>query len=122
MLSKLRKNINKTNRTKRVRFKLKHNGDRPRLIFNKSNRYLVAQIIDDKEGKTITYAATNEKDFPVKGFSIKNKEAAKELGKRIAERAVEKGVKQVMLDRSGMIYHGKIAEFADSARKGGLEF
>ena len=122
MLASLKKNFNKLNRTRRGRYKLKHNGDRPRLVFNKSNRYLMAQIIDDKSGSTLAYAVSSEKDFPVKGFSVKNKTAAVELGKRIAKRAIDKGLKQVMLDRSGIIYHGKLAAFADSAREGGLDF
>ena len=122
MLANLKKSFNKLKRTKRVRYKLKKNIERPRLVFNKSNRYLIAQVIDDKAGTTLAFAATYEKDFPVKGFSIKNKAAAVELGKRISARATKNGVKKVMLDRTGMIFHGKLAAFADSAREGGLEF
>jgi large subunit ribosomal protein L18 len=119
-----RKKIRETNerRTSRVRYKLKAVGNRHRLVFNKTNRYLIAQVIDEVNGKTLAYAASSEKDFPIKSFSRKNKASAIELGKIIAERAKSKGIKEVMLDRSGYIYHGKIAAFADSAREGGLVF
>lgn len=119
-----RKNIRETNdrRKTRVRYKLRANGSRPRLVINKTNRYLIAQVIDDGKGTTLAYAATSEKDFPIKSYSRKNKAAATELGKIIAQRASQKGVKEVMLDRSGFIYHGNVAAFADSAREGGLVF
>ncbi|MCC6274224.1 MAG: 50S ribosomal protein L18 [Leptospiraceae bacterium] len=122
MINKEKKNLRSIKRTKRIRFKLKASADRPRLVFNKTNRYLIAQVIDDKGGATLAYAISSEKDFPLKGETRKNKKSAIELGKVIAKRALSKGVKQVVLDRSGMIYHGKIAAFADSAREGGLEF
>jgi large subunit ribosomal protein L18 len=114
--------IKNDRRRKRIRYKLRMTGSRLRLVFNKTNRYLIAQVIDDSKGETLVYAHSSEKDFPVQTFSRKNKACATELGKRIAERAKTKGVKEVMLDRSGMIYHGTIAAFADSAREGGLEF
>jgi len=122
MDSKLKKSIVNDRRKSRTRFKLKSSGTRIRLVFNRSNRYLSAQVIDDVAGKTLAYATTFESDFPKKGKNAKNKDAATELGKIIAKRAIEKGVKQVMLDRSGLLYHGRIAAFADSAREGGLEF
>jgi large subunit ribosomal protein L18 len=109
-------------RIERSRYKLRKNGERPRLVFNKTNRYLIAQVIDDTKGATLAYAISSEKTFPVQGYSRKNKVAAAALGKIIAERAKTKGVKLVMLDRGGMVYHGKLAAFADSAREGGLEF
>ncbi|MDX1960321.1 MAG: 50S ribosomal protein L18 [Leptospiraceae bacterium] len=119
-----RKNIRETNdrRKSRVRYKLRANGVRPRLVINKTNRFMIAQVIDDSKGVTLAYAATSEKEFPIKSFSRKNKASASELGKIIAERAKQKGVIEVMLDRSGYIYHGNIAAFADSAREGGLVF
>ncbi len=111
-----------TRRTERIRYKLKKNGDRPRLVLNKTNRYLIAQIVDDTNGTTLAYAMSSEKDFPVQGYSRKNKKSAAELGKILAQRAKGKGVTKVMFDRSGKIYHGNLAAFADSAREGGLEF
>lgn len=122
MINKTKKIDNKNRRVARSRFKLKKEGTRPRLVFTKSNRYLTAQIIDDIQGKTIVYATTQEKDFPSHENSKKSKSAASQLGKLIAERAKKTGVVQVMLDRSGMIYHGAIAAFAESAREEGLEF
>lgn len=122
MINKLANRESKERRISRVRYKLKTNGDRPRLVFNKTNRFLIAQVINDLDGQTLAYAVTSEKDFPIKTFSRKNKEAATELGKIIAQRAKTKGVTKVMLDRSGIIYHGKLAAFAESARKEGLEF
>ena len=107
MINKQKHRPGQERRIERARFKLKQNGDRPRLVFNKTNRYLIAQVIDDTAGKTIAYAVSSEKSFPVQGYSKKNKQAATELGK---------------LDRSGIIYHGKLAAFAESARKEGLEF
>jgi large subunit ribosomal protein L18 len=122
MINKTQKKINKERRVSRARFKLKKNGQRPRLVFNKSNRYLIAQVIDDVAGKTLAYASTQEPNFPSHENSKKSKSAAQVLGKVIAERAKKAGVSLVMLDRSGMIYHGAIASFADAAREGGLEF
>ncbi|HMV44548.1 MAG TPA: 50S ribosomal protein L18 [Leptospiraceae bacterium] len=122
MINKQKHRPGQERRIERARFKLKTNGDRPRLVFNKTNRYLIAQVIDDKVGSTIAYAVTSEKTFPIKGYSKKNKQSATELGRMIAERAKSKGVTKVMLDRSGIIYHGNLAAFAESARKEGLEF
>jgi large subunit ribosomal protein L18 len=122
MINKQKHRPGQERRIERARFKLKANGDRPRLVFNKTNRFLIAQVIDDTAGSTIAYAVSSEKSFPGQGFSKKNKQAATELGKLIAERAKSKGIIKVMLDRSGIIYHGKLAAFAESARKEGLEF
>ncbi|PJZ26744.1 50S ribosomal protein L18 [Leptospira hartskeerlii] len=120
MINKLKKIAAKRRRAERSRFKLRQSSSRPRLVFNKSNRYLSCQIVDDVQGTTLVAASTLEATFA--GKSRKDKEAAKALGKAIGERAASKGVKVVMLDRSGMIYHGRIAAFADSAREAGLEF
>jgi len=117
------KKRNSTNRRKeRIRFKLRSNSDRPRLVFNKTNRFLIAQVIDDSKGATVAFAISSEKDFPEKGANRKSKASAGHLGKIIAQRAVAKGIKEVMLDRSGLLYHGRVAAFADSAREGGLQF
>lgn len=122
MIDKTKKNINQQRRASRSRYKLLQNGTRPRLVFTKSNRYLSAQVIDDVQGKTLVFATTLEKDFPAHENSKKSKSAAAQLGKVLAERAKKNGVSQVMMDRSGMIYHGAIAAFAEAAREGGLEF
>ncbi len=122
MISRKKIRETKERRIERIRYKLKITGSSPRLVINKTNRYLIAQVIDDKNGSTLAYASSSEKTFPITGYSRKNKNSAVELGKIIAERAKTKGVQKVMLDRSGSIYHGNIAAFADSAREGGLVF
>ncbi len=94
---------------------------RYRLIFVRSNQYISSQIIDDVSSKTLCSASTNEKSF-ADSKALKNKEAAKSLGVLIAKRAVEKGIKKVVLDRRGRLYHGRIVEFSEGARSQGLEF
>lgn len=102
----------------RIRKKISGNADKPRLCVFKSNKYFYAQLINDESGETLASASSIEKDY--RGNA--NKNSASEVGKRIAERAKEKGCKQVVFDRSGYIYHGNIKAFADSAREAGLEF
>jgi large subunit ribosomal protein L18 len=106
-----------------VKFSLQSDGERKRLLLRKTNRYLIAQIVDDETGRTLCQATTFEKSFAseVKG-SAKNREAARKLGEIIASRAKEKGITKVYFDRRGRLYHGKVAEFADRAREAGLEF
>lgn len=106
-------------RVKRVKAAILSRHPRPRLVFNRSNKYLSCQIIDDGKGITLCAATTSEKNFE---GSTQNKGAAKKLGEIIAARAKEKGVKEVVLDRRGRLYHGRIAAFADAARENGLEF
>lgn len=113
------KRVRLARRKVRVSNAIKPKTPRPRLVINRSNRYLHCQVIDDLTGRTLCAASTSEKEFKLRD---KNKEAAKLLGELIAERAVAKGVKQVVLDRRGIIYHGKVAAFADAAREKGLEF
>jgi len=122
MINKSSKYTTRIRRAERVRYKLRLQSGRPRLVFHKSNRYLTAQIIDDSKGVTLAYATTQSKDFPKHENSKKSKSAAEGLGKLIAEQAEKAGVKQVVLDRSGMVYHGRIAAFAEAARKAGLDF
>ncbi len=108
-------------RKRRTRYRLVQNANgRPRLSVFRSGRHIYAQVIDDLAGVTVASASTNEKDAKVaKPWNI---EAAKSIGKAIAERAVAKGVKQVVFDRGGYIYHGRVKALADAAREGGLEF
>ena len=84
-----------------------------------SNAHISAQIIDDVNGVTLAAASSNEKDF---GISGGNKEGAHKVGKLIAERAAEKGITEVVFDRGGYIYHGRVKELAEGAREGGLKF
>ena len=105
-------------RKKRVKFAIRPKEPTARLYLFRSNRYLHSQIIDDQKSHVLCCASTSEKDFPISGKNIK---AAHELGIIMAERATKKGVKKVIFDRRGMLYHGKIAEFVDSIRKNGLK-
>ncbi|HJW42667.1 MAG TPA: 50S ribosomal protein L18 [Rhizomicrobium sp.] len=108
-------------RKKRTRFRVVTNaGGRPRLSVFRSGRHIYAQVIDDWEKTTVAAASTNEKEG--KAPKTWNVEAASTVGKKIAERAIAKGVKQVVFDRGGYIYHGRIKALAEAAREGGLEF
>jgi large subunit ribosomal protein L18 len=107
-------------RQSRTRHRLTTHGTRPRLSIFRSGKHIYAQVIDDAQAVTVASASTNEKD----GKSPKswNVGAATSVGKKIAERTLAKGVKQVMFDRGGYIYHGRIKALADAARESGLEF
>jgi large subunit ribosomal protein L18 len=108
-------------RKRRTRYRLVQNASgRPRLSVFRSGRHIYAQVIDDLAGATVASASTNEKGMKV--AKSWNTEAAKAVGKVIAERAIAKGVKQVVFDRGGYIYHGRVKALADAAREGGLEF
>ena len=108
-------------RQKRTRFRVVTNAaGRPRLSVFRSGRHIYAQIIDDRAQETIVAASTNEKED--KAPKTWNVSAASTVGKKIAERAIAKGVKQVVFDRGGYIYHGRIKALADAARESGLEF
>lgn len=114
----LEKQVKKQRRAKRVRTKAKA-GNRPRLSVFRSNRHISAQIIDDKNGQTL---------FSFSDIKLKNQnkmakmEAAKEIGKRIAQAALKSGLKEVVFDRSGYRYHGRVKALAEGAREGGLVF
>ena len=116
-----RKDANKARlkRHKRVRAKISGTAARPRLAVYRSNAHISAQIIDDVAGVTLVSASTHEKDF--EGTSG-NKAAAKWVGQKIGERATAKGITEVVFDRGGYLYHGRVSELADGAREGGLKF
>ncbi len=97
-------------------------GERPRLSVFRSHKYIYAQIIDDRAGVTLAAASSNEPDMRKTLKSTGDVEAATEVGKLIAERARKAGVKQVVFDRGGYIYHGRVKALADGAREGGLDF
>jgi large subunit ribosomal protein L18 len=108
-------------RRQRVRTSLrKRAGTRPRLSVHRSGRHIYAQIIDDVQGRTLASASTNDKD--VRGTAGGNVAGAQEVGKRLAERARDAGVTQVVFDRGGFLFHGRVKALADAAREGGLEF
>ncbi|MBI1822007.1 MAG: 50S ribosomal protein L18 [Nitrospirae bacterium] len=108
-------------RHKRVRKKVHGTTERPRLSVFRSNLYLYAQIIDDTKGVTLAMASSQEKEI-AKKKSANNIESAKKLGLLLAKRAKEKKITQVVFDKGGYLYHGKIKALADAAREGGLVF
>jgi large subunit ribosomal protein L18 len=97
-------------------------GTRARLSVFRSSKHIYAQVIDDAHGKTLASASSLEKDMRESFKTGANIEAAKTVGKRLAERAVAQGVKEVVFDRGGYLYHGRVKALADAAREGGLEF
>ena len=105
-------------RHKRVRAKISGTPERPRLSVYRSENNIYAQIIDDVAGNTLCSASSVEKGFVGGG----NQEAAEQVGKMIAERAIAKGIEEVVFDRGGYIYHGRVQALADGAREGGLKF
>jgi len=107
---------------KRVRKKVFGTPERPRLAVYKSLKHMHAQIIDDTKGVTLVSASTVEKEIKEKIKGLTKTEAAKVVGQVIAERAKEKGIKAVVFDRGGFIYHGRVKAVAEGAREGGLEF
>ncbi|MBW8910663.1 MAG: 50S ribosomal protein L18 [Sphingomonas sp.] len=108
-------------RRRRVRTALRSRGGlRPRLSVHRSGRHIYAQVIDDEAGRTVAAASTLDKD--VKGTTGATAEAAAAVGKRVAERAKAAGVTQVVFDRGGFLFHGRVKALADAAREGGLEF
>ena len=104
----------------RIRNKISGTTERPRLAIFRSVNHIYAQIIDDKNGATLVSASSTEPGQ--RGRSGGNVEAAKEIGKLIAERAKEKGINRVVFDRGGYIYHGRVRNLAEAAREAGLEF
>ena len=106
-------------RHNRVRKHVRGSAERPRLAVFRSNRHVSAQVIDDRSGTTLASASTHESDLR-DGSS--NKDAAAKVGARVAERAKAAGVSQVVFDRGGFLYHGRVAAVAEGAREAGLEF
>lgn len=106
----------------RTRKKIKGTTERPRLAVFKSNKYIYAQIIDDVNGSTLVAASSFDKELREKFNGRVNAESAKAVGEAVAKKASEKGIKQVVFDRGGFLYHGRIKAIADAAREAGLEF
>ena len=104
---------------KRIRRKVAGNTARPRLAVFRSVKHIYAQVIDDSVGHTVAAASSNEKSGVKSGGNVAG---AKAVGKLLAERAKEKGVKSVVFDRGGYLYHGRVKALADAAREGGLQF
>ena len=119
MVKKTDRKMERTRRHLRVRTKVSGTSERPRLCVYRSNANLYVQIIDDVAGNTLVSCSTLDKDIKTKHA---NKEAAKEVGAMIAKKALEKGIKTVVFDRGGYLYHGRVKALADAAREAGLKF
>ena len=119
MFSKVDTNKQRLRRHKRIRAKISGTTARPRLDVYRSNANIYAQIIDDENGVTLLSASTLEKEFEGYGG---NKDAAKAVGTMIAKRALERGITEVVFDRGGYVYHGRVQALAEAAREGGLKF
>ena len=119
MVSNVNKNAMRLKRHIRVRGKISGTPECPRLNVFRSNANIYAQIIDDVNGVTLVSASTLEKDFE---GATGNVEAAKKVGLALAERAKAKGIEEVVFDRGGYLYHGRVAALAEGAREGGLNF
>ena len=119
MFKKVDKKASREKRHLRVRKKVFGTVERPRLSVYKSEKNIYAQVIDDINGVTLVAASSLDKDFSAKGG---NKEGAKLVGEVVAKRAIEKGITEVVFDRGGYIYHGRVKELAEAAREAGLQF
>lgn len=119
MINKTASSVSRISRHKRVRKLVSGTAQRPRLCVYRSLKNIYAQIIDDENGVTLCAASSKEKGFEGSGG---NSDAAKQVGLMIAKKAEEKGIKSVVFDRGGYIYHGRVQALADGAREGGLEF
>ena len=122
MVSKKSRSEVRAKKHMRVRNRISGTAEKPRLAVFRSNNHIYAQIIDDVEGKTLAAANTLQKDVKAELEKTNNVEAAAAVGKVIAQKALEKGIKTVVFDRGGFIYQGKIKALADAARETGLEF
>ena len=106
----------------KIRNRFSGTAERPRLAVFRSNNHVYAQVIDDVAGKTLVSASTLEKDIKAELKNTDDTDAATKIGEIVAKRALEKGIKAVVFDRGGYIYHGKVKALADAAREAGLEF
>ena len=119
MVKKADRNTARLNRHKRVRGKISGTAERPRLNVYRSTNNIYAQLIDDVKGVTLCAASSLDKEFEGTGG---NKDAARKVGMAIAKAAADKGITEVVFDRGGYIYHGRVKELAEGAREGGLKF
>ena len=119
MITKIDRKSERARRHARVRTKISGTAECPRLAVSKSNKNIIAQIIDDVKGETLVYVSTLDKDIKTKRA---NAEAAKEVGTAVAKKALKKNIKDVVFDRGGYIYHGVVKELAEAAREAGLNF
>lgn len=120
MINKKNRNASRKKRHARVRRKVNGTPSKPRLSIYRSGKHIYAQIIDDVAGHTLVSASTLEKGANLE--STNNKEAAKFVGEAVAKKALEKGIEEVVFDRGGFLYHGRVKELAEAAREAGLRF
>ena len=119
MIKQINRKEERQRRHARVRRKISGTAECPRLCVFRSNKNIIVQVIDDVAGNTLAAASTLDKEVKTKRANI---EAAKEVGALIAKRALEKNIKNVVYDRGGYIYHGRVAALAEAARENGLQF
>ncbi len=119
MISKLDKNKARIKRHKRIRNRIQGTSELPRLNVFRSSKNIYAQIIDDDKGFTLVSASSLDKEFGGRGG---NKEGARKVGMILAEKALVKDIREVVFDRGGYIFHGRVKELAEGAREGGLKF
>ncbi|MCT4612761.1 MAG: 50S ribosomal protein L18 [Clostridia bacterium] len=122
MIKRVPRSKNRMKKHMKVRNKITGTAERPRLSVFKSNAHIYAQIIDDVARTTIVAASTMEKEINAKLENTSNKEAAALVGEMVAKKAVEKGIEEVVFDRGGYVYHGKVEALANAARENGLKF
>ena len=122
MVKKASRSKIRENKHRRIRNRFAGTAERPRLAVFRSNNHMYAQIIDDTVGNTLVSASTLQKDVKAELEKTNNVEAAAKLGEVIAKKALEKGITNVVFDRGGFIYQGKIKALADAAREAGLQF
>mgnify|MGYP000673719077 FL=1 len=122
MVSKKSRTVVRENKHRRLRNRFSGTAERPRLAVFRSNNHMYAQIIDDTVGNTLVSASTLEKEIKAELNKTNDVEAAAYLGKVIAKRAMDKGISEVVFDRGGFLYHGKIEALAEAAREAGLVF
>ena len=122
MVSKKSRSEVRVNKHRKLRNRFSGTAERPRLAVFRSNNHMYAQIIDDTVGNTLVSASTLQKEVKAELEKTNNVDAAAYLGTVIAKRAIEAGIKEVVFDRGGFIYHGKVKALADAAREAGLEF
>ena len=122
MITKIDKNAVRQRRHARVRKTITGTAEAPRMNVYRSLNHIYAQIIDDVAGKTLVACSTLDKQVVESVKELTKKEAAKVVGTEIAKRALEKGITEVVFDRGGYLYHGRVSELAEGAREGGLKF
>ena len=122
MVEKASRRVARERRHRRVRKKVYGTSERPRLSVFRSLKYIYAQIIDDTRGHTLAAASTLDPQLRDRLDGLKKMEQAKLVGELVAQRALQRGIKRVVFDRGGYLYHGRVKALAEAARKGGLEF